>query len=313
MIRFAFGIALSVFPLFLILWRALPGWSKGVSQPFSGPFRNIHESSEFMPGFSSFLLWCGMLFLVIALARPQSGYERLPTGVEGVDIVIALDVSSSMLQEDYRPDRLEAAKDAALEFIEGRGNDRIGLVVYAAQPRYLCPPTFDHATLERYIRNAELGNIPDGTAIGAGLASAASGLEYSQSERRVIVLISDGEETSGQMDPRTVAQAVNIIHGDSLRVYTVAIGTESPEPGFGVDKDILQAIAEINGGRLFSVESSSDMEAVYASIDSLEASTLPPEGLFVYHDLYFRYLLLGFVLLIAGLLLKWSVGKVTGD
>ncbi len=313
MTRFTLWYVIPFLPLLLILYKALPGWRKGVSQPFSGPFRGAYESSELIRVFPSIFIWCGMFFLFIALARPQSGFERLPNGVEGIDIVIALDVSTSMLEEDYDPNRLEAAKEAALKFIEGRSNDRIGLVIYASQPRYICPPTFDHSTLERYIRNAKLGDIPDGTAIGAGLASAASGLEYSRSERRVIVLISDGKEASGQMDPRTVAQAVNTIHGDSLKLYTVAIGTESSRQGFGVDKEILSVIAEINGGRLFSVESVDDMADVYASIDSLEASTLPPEGLFVYRDMYFRYLLIGSILLFLGLLLKWSVGKAAGD
>jgi len=310
---FQFLPALLAFPIILTLYLLLRGKRRVTSQTYTGPF--FFPSIPGSPGEkAAFLLyWIGIAFLCIALARPERGFERLPEAGEGVDIIITLDVSGSMTQNDYFPSRLAAAKKAALTFIEGRPNDRIGLVIYADQPRTLCPPTFDHSTLERFILDAELGSLQDGTAIGAGLAVAAKGFNYSQTARRVVVLISDGEDTSSQIDPVTVARAVNTIHGDSLKVYTVAIGTPSTEEGLGVDRETLSHIAELNGGRLFNVESSEELDEVYTAIDSLEASTLPAEGLFVYRDAYLFYLIAGIVLLLISNILKFRFFKVVGD
>jgi Ca-activated chloride channel homolog len=311
--NFQFLPALLAFPIFLTLAWILSRKRTIRSQTYSGPF--IFPS---IPGSSGermvlLLQWTGIAFLCIALARPQQGFERLPEPGEGVDIIITLDVSGSMTQTDYYPSRLAAAKKAALTFIDGRPNDRIGLVIYADQPRTLCPPTFDHATLERFIQHAELGTLPDGTAIGAGLAVAAKGFHYSQTSKRVVVLISDGEDTSSLVDPMTVAQAVNTIHGDSLRIYTIAIGKPSSEEGLGVDRETLSYIAELNGGRLFNVESSEELDGVYSAIDSLEASTLPSEGLFVYKDAYMFFLVLGLILMLLSSILKYKFFKVVGD
>jgi Ca-activated chloride channel family protein len=216
-----------------------------------------------------------------------------------------------MLEEDYSPSRLQAAREAALRFIEGRPTDRIGLVVYAAEPLTLCPPTLDHVTLQRFVGKADLGNLQDGTAIGAGLAVAARGLEYSQTARRVIILLSDGMENAGIVNPLDVARAIRTLSGDSLRVYTVAIGTEGSE--YGVDVGTLSQIAEITGGRLFDAASPAELASVYGAIDSLEASTLPPEGLFVYKDHYFWFLVIGLALLLAGGAVQWGAMKVAGD
>ncbi len=311
MIRFAFWQILFLYPIVvfaaLILKRNTSKKKKGAV--FTGPFVGTPtvNSGGF---FTVFLPWVGFLFLIIALARPQSGFERLPDAGEGVDIVITLDVSSSMLADDYSPNRLEVAKDAALEFIENRPNDRIGLVLYAAEPITICPPTFDHATLTRFVSNAELGFLPDGTAIGSGLATAARGLGSSSTDRRVIVLLSDGVETAGIVDPIAVAQAVNILHGDSIAVYTVAIGRENS--GYEVDREVLAHIAELNNGRLFNVYNKDDLESVYASIDSLEVSTLPDQGLFVYKDFYLSWLIWGLILLGIGEFSRWKAFRITG-
>jgi Ca-activated chloride channel homolog len=308
-----YPLALLIFPLLLILTMALSRRARRSPQTYSGPFRFKFSMRTGGEKTAFFIQWVGIALLCIALARPQQGFERLPEAGEGIDIMITLDVSGSMTQTDYYPSRLAAAKKAALTFIEGRPNDRIGLVIYAEQPRTLCPPTFDHTTLERFIQDADLGSLPDGTAIGAGLAVAARGFEYSTTARRVVVLISDGEDTSTQVDPLTVAQAVNTIHGDSLKVYTVAIGTPSSEEGMGVDRETLSQIARINGGRLFDAESAEELEEVYAAIDSLEASTLPAEGLFVYRDSYMFLLVFGSILVLLAHLARFGFLKVVGE
>jgi Ca-activated chloride channel family protein len=279
--------------------------------PYTGPFDFLRTGV--FSRFPDLLLLLAALSLLAAMARPQSGYERLPRPGEGVDIVLSLDVSTSMLAEDYRPNRLQAAKEAALEFIGGRPGDRIGLVVYAAEAMTVCPPTLDHATLKSLLEDAGPGRLPDGTSIGQGLAVAASGLDYSQTERRVIVLLSDGVETVGAVDPVTVSRAVRTLHGDSLRLYTVAIGTTSPALGYEVDRHTLSSMAETCGGRLFDVYSRDDLGAVYGAIDSLEASTLPEEGLFVYRDHHIPLVVLGVCLLIISLLLRWGPMKVVGE
>ncbi len=311
--NFQFFPALLAFPLFLLFTFLLSRNPKVISQTYSGPFS--FQSISGSPGFRTavFLQFAGIALLCIALARPQQGFERLPEAGEGVDIIITLDVSGSMTQTDYYPSRLAAAKRAALIFIDGRPNDRIGLVIYAEQPRTLCPPTFDHATLERFIQSAELGALPDGTAIGAGLAIAAKGFNYSQTARRVIVLISDGEDTSSQLDPITVAKAINTLHGDSLRIYTVGIGKPLSEDGLGLDIETLSYIADLNGGRLFNVESPEELDEVYSAIDSLEASTLPAEGLFVYRDSYMFFLISGMILMLISSIMKYRFFKVVGD
>jgi Ca-activated chloride channel family protein len=179
------------------------------------------------------------------------------------------------------------------------------------QPLALCPPTLDHGTLSRFIEKSGIGTLQDGTAIGAGLAIAARELEGSQTTRRVIILLSDGMENAGTVDPIQVANAIRTLHGDSLRVYTVAIGTDNTQ--YGVDVEVLSRIASITGGRLFDAGSPGDLADVYAAIDSLEASTLPPEGLFVYRDLYLYFLLPGLALLLAGETIRWRLRKVAGD
>lgn len=310
MIRFAFYPALFIYPVILFLAHLLkPGAQREKGAMFTGPFHGTPVSTDGR-FFTVFLPWLGILFLFIALARPQTGFERLPDSGEGVDIVLTLDVSTSMLAEDYDPNRLEAAKDAALEFVEDRPNDRIGLVLYAAEPVTICPPTFDHSTLRRFIENADLGFLTDGTAIGAGLATAARGLGSSTTDRRVIVLLSDGVETAGVVDPITVAQAVHTLHGDSISVYTVAIGRENS--GYELDTETLSEIAEINNGRLFNVYNRDDLEEVYAEIDELEASVLPESGLFVYIDHYLSWLVAGLALLLIGEFSRWKAFRITG-
>lgn len=309
MIRFALWPVLPVFVSMILLVSFTLKRRRKPAQCFTGPF-DAGPSSTGSP-FGLLATCAGLSLIALAAARPQSGFERLPDAGEGVDIIITLDVSTSMLEEDYSPNRLQAAKEAALDFITGRPTDRVGLVIYAAEPLAMCPPTLDHGTLARFIEKSGIGTLEDGTAIGAGLAIAARELEGSQTSRRVIILLSDGMENAGTVDPIQVASAIRTLHGDSLRVYTVAIGTNDTESG--VDVETLSRIASITGGRLFDTGSPADLADVYAAIDSLEASTLPPEGLFVYRDLYISFLVPGFILLLIGEIIRWKLRKVAGD
>lgn len=307
--KLAFWPVLVLFLIFLSIYPLAFRRRRRPAQCFTGPF-DAGPSSRI--GIATlFPTLAGLFLIALSASRPQSGFERLPDAGEGVDIIITLDVSTSMLERDYMPNRLEAAKAAALNFIRNRPTDRVGLVVYAAEPLALCPPTLDHGTLSRFIQKAGIGTLDDGTAIGAGLAIAARELEGSQTSRRVIILLSDGMENAGTVDPIQVATAIRTLHGDSLRVYTVAIGTNDTRTG--VDEETLSRIAAITGGRLFDAGSPSDLADVYAAIDSLEASTLPPEGLFVYRDRYLPLLFAGLMLLAFGGVLRWKLRKVAGD
>jgi Ca-activated chloride channel family protein len=312
LIRLAFWQGAAVAVLGVLAAAVAARRRRSSALPYTGPF-GFRPAGVLAARFPDLLLLASVASLLAATARPQSGWERLPRPGEGVDIVLALDVSTSMLAEDYRPNRLEAARDAAEEFISGRPGDRVSLVAYAAEAMTLCPPTLDHGTLRRLLDTAGPGLLPDGTSIGQGLAVAAAGLEYSRAERRVIVLLSDGVETVGAVDPVTVARAVSTLHGDSLRLYTVAVGTTSPALGYEVDRQTLATMAELCGGRLFDAYSAADLREVYASIDSLERSTLPEEGLFVYRDHHMPLVLLGVCLLVLSLLLRWGPMKVVGE
>ncbi|MBN1433780.1 VWA domain-containing protein [Candidatus Fermentibacterales bacterium] len=316
-IRFASWYLLLLAPI-VMLAAGLRKSGTCPGQTFTGPFdvSGLRGGRQRLLHLPPVLFWLGMIMLAIALARPQSGYERLPAAGEGVDMMITLDVSSSMDATDYYPSRLGAAREAALSFIEGRPNDRIGLVIYAGEPLILCPPTSDHHTLTALIRKAGLGHLPDLTAIGSGLATAARGLSYSRTPSRVIILISDGTDTSGMIDPITVARAIQTLHADSLRVYTVAMGdplSAEAASGYGVDRETLATIASITGGRLFDVYSAADLQEVYQAIDSLEASTLPDEGLFVFRDQYRLFLLPGLIMILLSIVLRWGPWRVVGD
>ena len=201
--------------------------------------------------------------LIIVLARPQSTNSWENVSTQGIDIVLAMDVSSSMLAQDLKPDRLEAAKDVAIEFIAGRPNDRIGLVVFSAESYTQCPLTTDHAVLINLLKDVKSGIIEDGTAIGVGLANAVSRLKNSQAISKVIILLTDGVNNQGVIDPITAAELAKTFN---IRVYTVGVGTEGTAPYpmqdmFGrkytasmpveIDEETLQQIADITNGRYF--------------------------------------------------------------
>jgi Ca-activated chloride channel family protein len=165
--------------------------------------------------------------LIVALARPQTNLNRQSVSVEGIDLVIALDISGSMLAQDLRPDRLDAAKEVAMEFIDGRPNDRIGLVIFSGESFTQCPITTDHAVLKNLFMEIKSGMIDDGTALGDGLALAVSRLKDSKAISKVIILLTDGVNNMGSVDPLSAAEIAKLF---GIRVYTVGIGTMGYAP-----------------------------------------------------------------------------------
>lgn len=224
--------------------------------------------------------------LIIALARPQSTNRWENENTLGIDIMLAIDISGSMLARDFRPDRLEAAKDVAIEFISGRSNDRMGLVVFSGESFTQCPLTSDHKVLVNLFREIKSGMIEDGTAIGVGLANSVKRLKDSKAISKVVILLTDGVNNQGAIDPITAAELAQTF---GIRVYTVGVGTqgEAPYPTidfFGrtvyrnmpveIDEETLMKIANLTGGKYFRATNNNKLKDIYTEIDQLERSKI---------------------------------------
>ncbi|QTE35921.1 VWA domain-containing protein [Mucilaginibacter gossypii] len=226
-----------------------------------------------------------MAALIIALARPQSSLSWQDTTTEGIDIVIASDISGSMLAEDFKPNRLEAGKNIAIDFIQNRPNDRIGLVVFSGESFTQCPLTIDHSVLVNLYADIKNGMIEDGTAIGMGLATAVNRLKDSEAKSKVVILLTDGSNNSGSIPPVTAAE---IAKQFGVRVYTVGIGTNgfAPYPvqtpmgiqyqrmKVDIDEGTLSKIATITGGKYFRATNNNALKDIYEQIDKLEKAKI---------------------------------------
>jgi Ca-activated chloride channel homolog len=269
-----------------------------------GPTRR--EKFRYLP----FILRMSILaLLIIALARPQSTSHGKNIYTEGIDIVMALDISGSMLAEDFQPNRIEAAKGVAQEFISGRTNDRIGLVIFSAESFTQCPMTTDYAVLKNLIRQVRSGMIEDGTAIGLGLANAVNRLKDSKAKSKVIILLTDGVNNRGEIDPITAAQ---IAQSFGIRVYTIGVGTigQAPYPvptPFGtryqmvpvdLDEKALTQIAEMTDGKYFRATDNRTLQKIYKEIDRMEKTRIEVRSYRRYSELFYTYAGLGLILLL---------------
>lgn len=263
------------------------------------------------------------VMLVCVLARPQTRNAWDSKSVEGIDIMLAMDVSTSMLAEDLKPNRLEAAKNVAAEFIAGRPNDNIGLTIFAGEAFTQCPMTTDHASLLNLLGGvrtdiAARGIISDGTAIGMGLANAVSRLKSSKAKSKVIILLTDGSNNMGDISPMTSAE---IAKSFGIRIYTIAVGTNKvapyPMPVAGgiqyvnmpveIDTKTLASIAEATGGSEFRATNNRELSQIYKEIDKLEKTKMDVKRFSKRYEAYQPFALAAFVLLFFELLLKQSV------
>jgi len=254
-------------------------------------------------------------FLIIALARPQNTNSWQKDSIEGIDIMLAMDVSGSMQAMDFKPNRLEAAKDVALSFINNRPNDNIGMVTFAGESFTQCPLTTDHTVLLNMVQDLQMGVLDDGTAIGMGLATAVNRLKDSKAKSRVVILLTDGSNNMGDITPR---MAADIARTFGIRVYTVGVGTrgEAPFPiqtEFGVriqnvpvdiDEPTLDGIAEVSGGKYFRAVDNETLNEIYKEIDKLEKTRLMTKSFKAYEEKYFVYALIAFLLLLTEFLLR---------
>ena len=233
---------------------------------------------------------------VVALARPQQTDAVRERTTEGIDIVLALDISTSMTAEDFAPNRFEAAKTVAAEFVRGRESDRIGLVVFAAQAYTQAPLTLDYTFLQTMLRDVRMGVIEDGTAIGTALATATARLRDSDAESKVVILLTDGQNNRGQVDPQTAAEAAQAL---GVKVYAIGVGGDGAAPRrrvpFGgllsaptaeVDEEALRAVAQTTGGRYFRATDAEALRSIYDSISELERTEIEET---VYLDVDERY------------------------
>lgn len=262
--------------------------------------------------------------LILAIARPRSSstFERIDT--EGIDIVLALDVSTSMLARDFNPDRIGAAKDIAIQFIAERPSDRIGVVVFAGESYTQSPLTTDRATLINLIKEIECGIIEDGTAIGNGLATAVARLKDSQAKSRVVILLTDGVNNSGEISPQMAAEIAKTY---GVRVYTIGVGAEGTAPypvmtPFGVDiqqvevqidEQLLQNIAEGTDGKYFRATDNTKLLEIYGEINKMEKNKTLVDSFPIYKELFMYFALAALAAIVLELLLAVFVTKQIPD
>ena len=260
-----------------------------------------------------------LIALCLAFARPQTGITDEEITTEGIDIVLALDVSSSMLAEDLEPNRLEAAKAVAADFVGGRTSDRIGLVVFAGDAYTQAPLTLDYDVVTTLLGELEVGMVEDGTAVGMGLATAVKRLQASDAESKVVILLTDGRNNRGQIGPLTAAQMAEAL---GVRVYTIGAGSRGTarvpvdSPGLGrryvrvrvdVDEPTLQEMAEVTNGQYFRATDRASLEQIWAQIDELETTEIEVQNFTRWGELFHWPLALGVVLLVLELMLSHTV------
>lgn len=284
-------------------------------QPFHRSPRTIRERMRHVPAGVRF---AALAAFMIALARPQSVSDKQNITTEGIDIVLVLDVSGSMLAEDFTPNRLDAAKQVASEFIDGRTNDRIGLVIFSGESFTQCPLTTDYPVLKNLLREIKNGMVVDGTAIGMALANGVNRLKDSKAKSKVMVLLTDGVNNRGEIDPITAAKVAATF---GVRVYTVGVGAqgEAPYPvqtPFGIrrqlvpvdlDEKSLTAVAEMTGGKYYRATDNRKLKAIYQEIDRLERTRIEVTAYKRSTDLFSAWLTLGMILVAIEIGLRGSV------
>ena len=259
-----------------------------------------------------------LVMVVIAIARPRSSEELSKVDTEGIDIVLAMDVSTSMLARDLTPDRISASKDIAIEFISQRPSDRMGIVVFAGESFTQCPLTTDRATLINLMKEVQTDLIEDGTAIGNGLATAVARLKDSDAKSRVVILLTDGVNNSGEVSPQTAAEIAKTY---GVRVYTIGVGKEGMAPypvmtPWGVqvqnlkveiDEKLLKEVAESTGGRYFRATDNTKLAEIYSEINKMEKAKTTVDSFPVYKELFGSFAVWALLALLLELLLNWFV------
>ena len=303
------------------VWRVRQGGAAIQISTVEGVLRAPKSVRYYLRHLPFVLRTAAYALLVVALARPQGIEQNVRTSTEGIDIMLSIDVSGSMLARDFKPDRITAAKEVAASFISDRVGDRLGLVVFAGEAFTQSPLTTDQSTLQTLLARIRSGLIEDGTAIGNGLATAINRLRESEAKSKVIILLTDGVNNRGEITPMTAAE---IARAQGIRVYTIGVGTRgtAPYPAvdmFGnttfinqqveIDEKTLTEIARLTGGQYFRATDKEKLQAIYDEINQLEKSKVEVTERITYHELFLAWVLAALALLTAELLLSSLVLK----
>ncbi len=303
------------------VWRTLQGGAAIQVSTVEGVLRAPKTVRYYLRHLPFVLRCAAFALLIVALARPQDVERGSKSNTQGIDIMLALDVSTSMLAMDFRPDRITAAREVAGSFIADRYGDRIGLVVFAGEAFTQSPLTTDQGTLQTLLSRVRSGVIEDGTAIGNGLATAINRLRESDAKSKVIILLTDGVNNAGEIAPLTAAE---IAKAQGIKVYTIGVGTMglapyptvdiygNPDGGtvkakVEIDEKTLKAIAQTTGGEYFRATDKAKLQAIYDQINQLEKSKIEVSEFTTYHELYLPWLLAGLALLLLEFLLSMLV------
>ena len=303
----------------LYVWRCLRGRQPSLTVP---------DAAQWDDGNGRLLAWSrhipfilrmvALAALIVAIARPRSSENFEKVDTEGIDIVLTMDVSTSMLARDFKPDRIGAAKDIAMEFIASRPADRMGIVVFAGESYTQAPLTTDRATLINLMKEIETGLIDDGTAIGNGLATAVARLKDSDAKSKVVILLTDGMNNSGEVSPLMAAEIAKTY---GVRVYTIGVGAmgEAPYPfmtPWGVqvqnvkveiDEDLLKQIASGTGGKYFRATNNTKLMEIYNEINQMEKTRTTVDSFPVYSELFMRFALIALAALLLELLFRFII------
>ncbi len=311
---------LLVIPL-LIVWY----WFKNKTTTADLRFSGLQAFSGIKPGAKTWLIHSlfvlrlmAIALIAVALARPQAISTKQNIHIEGIDIVMTIDVSGSMLARDFKPDRLEAAKEVADEFIARRPNDRVSLVIFSGEAFTQVPLTTDHTMISNIFDEVKSGMIEDGTAIGDGLATSVSRLKDSDAISKVIILITDGVNNAGSVDPLSAAEMAKMF---GIRVYTIGIGSMGTAPypvqtPYGIqmqqmkvqiDEELLQKIAGMTGGRYFRADNNKKLKEIYKEIDTLEKSKIDVQEFRKKHEAFVPFALLALALFSLEIILRYLV------
>ena len=325
-IYFSLLLLLIPYILWYVLWRNRGRRKMEVAVVFSDTFAYKHAPVSWrvrLIHLPMILRCIAFILIVVAMARPQTYSAWDERSVEGIDIMLAMDVSTSMLAEDLRPNRIEAAKDVAAEFIADRTNDNIGLTIFAGEAFTQCPMTTDHASLLNLLKNVRTdiaadGLISDGTAIGMGLANAISRLKDSKTKSRVVILLTDGSNNMGDISPMTAAQIAKSL---CVRVYTIGVGTNKvaryPLPVAGgvqyvnipveIDTKTLKGIAATSDGNYYRATNNKELRQIYKDIDKLEKSRLNVKKFSKRYEAFQPFVLGALLMLLLEILLKYTL------
>lgn len=311
---------LLVIPL-LIVWYIWQGRKKQAAIKYSSLkiFAKIPSTfKERLRHLPFALRMIALIFLIVALARPQNFSAGQNVNAEGIDIAMVLDISGSMMAEDFKPNRLEAAKDVIDNFIKGRTTDRIGLVIFSREAFTQCPLTIDYSVLRNLLADIKTGMIEDGTAIGNGIANGVNRLKDSDAKSKVIILLTDGVNNAGEVDPISAAE---IAAKFGIRIYTIGVGTrgEAPYPvqtPFGtryqmmpveIDEALLKKISDLTGGQYFRATNNRALEEIYNKIDKMEKTKIEITSYKNAKELYAGWLEIGFLFLLLELVASRTI------